>query len=64
MKTIIIGQVFIQTKFCVWGGEGTKLCFEKQTFYVKIAISIVYYKSLSYSNWLENDYNWACFYSN
>ena len=25
---------------------------------------IVYYKSLSDSNWYENDYNWACFYSN
>ena len=25
---------------------------------------IVYYKSLSESNWLENDYNWAGFYSN
>ena len=30
VKTIIIGHVFTQTKFCVWGGEGTKLCFELQ----------------------------------
>ena len=25
---------------------------------------IVYYKSLSDSNWRENDYNWVFFYSN
>jgi hypothetical protein len=28
VKTIIIGHVFIQTKFCVWGGKGTQVCFE------------------------------------
>jgi len=27
VKTIIIGHVFIQTKFCVWGREGTTFCF-------------------------------------
>ena len=25
---IVIGHVLIQTKFCVWGGKGTKFCFE------------------------------------
>ena len=28
VKMIIIRNVFIQTKFCVWGSEGTKFCFE------------------------------------
>ena len=28
VKTIIIGHVFIQIKFCVWGGEETKFSFE------------------------------------
>ena len=28
VKTIIIGHVFIQTKFCFWGGEETKFCFQ------------------------------------
>ena len=30
----------------------------------QILKTIVYYKSLSDSICLENDYNWACFYSN
>ena len=30
MKTIIIRLVFIQTKFCVRGVEGTKFCFKEQ----------------------------------
>ena len=36
---IIIGQVFIQTKFCVWGGEGTKYYELLYIFYVEIVIS-------------------------
>ena len=27
-------------------------------------LEIVYYKLLSDRNWRENNYNWACFYSN
>ena len=29
VKAILIGHVFIQIKFCVLGGEGTKFCFDK-----------------------------------
>ena len=30
VKTIIIGHVFIQTKYCVWGGEGTNIVLNKK----------------------------------
>ena len=33
-------------------------------FFYNLMFEIVYYKSLSDSNWSENDYNWACFCSN
>ena len=28
VKTILMGLIFIQTKFCVWGVEGTKFCIK------------------------------------
>ena len=28
IKTNIIGQIFIKIKYCVWGVEVTKFCFE------------------------------------
>ena len=39
-------------------------CLKKFVCLKKVRNISVYYKSLSDSNWRENDYNWACFYSN
>ena len=51
VKTIIIGHVFIQSKFCVWGGEGTKfslnnkydqlLSFLRQNCYFKVKCTLL-----------------------
>ena len=31
-----MGHIFIQTKFCVWGVEGTKFCFKNQILHLFI----------------------------
>ena len=40
VNTIIISHVFIQTKFCVWGVEGTKISFEKQKWPIIIFLTL------------------------